>query len=176
MTIQITTAPFQEIAIMKGAVLFGFQNNIIRKRKAKYTFGIKKYSIWKDIYEGKGIKSYQEIEKDYYCSNLFGKFITRNQYILFDEIIKKNFEALNPNPEIIYYKTNKEDCTYTDEKDENRNLILEKLGSATFKIGEDFDVNQRDVIIEMKLGGTYIEICAILSKNGKKLKITQSFD
>ena len=176
MKIQITTAPFQEIAIMKGAVLFGFQNNIIRKRKAKYTFGIKKSSIWKDIYKGKGIKSYEEVEKDYYCSNLFSKFITRNQYVFFDEIITKTFQALNPNPEIIFYKTNKEDCTYIDEKDENGNLILEKLGSATFDIGEDFDVNQRDVIIEMKLGGTYIDICAILSKNGKKLNITKSFD
>ena len=176
MQIQITTAPFQEISIMRGAVLFGFQNNIIRKRKAKYTFGIKKCSIWKDIYKGKGTKSYEEVEKDYYCTNLFCKFIKRNQYILFDEIITKNFEALNPNPEIIFYKTNKEDCTYIDEIDENGNLILKKLGSATFEIGEDFDVNQRDVIIEMKLGGTYIEICATLKKNGKKLNITQTFD
>ena len=30
-----------EISIIKGAVLFGFQSNIIRKRKAKYTIGIK---------------------------------------------------------------------------------------------------------------------------------------
>ena len=176
MQIQITTAPFQEISIMRGAVLFGFQNNIIRKRKAKYTFGIEVCSIWKDDYEGKGIKSYQEVEKDYYCTNLFHKYITRNQYILFDKIITHNFQALNPNPEIKFYKTNKEDCTYTDEKDENGNLILEKLGSATFEIGKDFDVNQRDVIIEMKLGGTYIEICAILTKNGKKLNISQTFD
>ena len=176
MEIQITTAPFQEVSIMKGAVLFGFQNNIIRKRKAKYTFGIKKSSLWKDIYEGKGTKCYKEIENVYYYTNLFCKYITKNQYILFDEIIKQNFKTLSSNPKISFYKTNKEDCTYIDEKDENGNLVLEKLGSVTFEIGEDFSENQNDVIIEMKLGGTYIEISAILSKNGKKLKIIKSFD
>ena len=174
--LEITTPPFPEIAIIKGAVLFGFQSNIIRKRKAKYTLGIKVSDVWEDKYEGKGIKTYEEVDKQYLCSNLFSKFITRNEYISFDKIIRHNYLALGPNPEIIFYKTNEKDCTYIDEKDKNGELILKKLGSVTFNIGKDFEINKRNIIVDMKLGGTYIDVCATtLVKNGKKLNIIQSF-
>ena len=90
---------------MKGAVLFGFQNDIIRKRKAKYTLGIKSAYEWKQKYEGKGGKKYEENDKKYYCVNLFYKFITINEYIDFNKVIVQRFNAANPNPELIFYKT-----------------------------------------------------------------------
>ena len=62
MKIEITTPPQPEISIMKGAVLFGFQNNVIRKRKAKYSLGIKMYDDWEDRFEGKGKKVFEKIE------------------------------------------------------------------------------------------------------------------
>ena len=173
---EFTNPPQPDISIIKGAVIFGFQNNIIRKRKAKYTLGIKMSEFWEDKYEGKGIKTYLEIDGKYHCSNLFSKFITINQYIEFNEVIKHNYDALGPNPEIIFYKTNKKDCTYIDEKDEKGKLILEELGRVNFNIGEDFDVNNRGVTIEMRMGGTYIDCCATLIKNGKQLNIIQSFN
>ena len=91
------TPPQPEIAIMKGTVLFGFQNGIIRKRKAKYTLGIKSAYEWKQKYEDKGIKKYEENDKKYYCVNLFYKFITRNENIDFNKVVKHKFNAANPN-------------------------------------------------------------------------------
>ena len=176
MKINIANPLQPEVSIIKGAVLFGFQTNIIRKRKAKYSIGIKVSSEWNDKYKGKGIKTYEEVDKKYHCSNLFGKFITVNQYIKFDEVIKHSYKALNPNPEIILYKTNKDDCTFIDEKDENGKLILEEFGRVTFDIGKDFDEKNREVIVKMKMGGTYIDVNAILVKNGKNLNIIQSFN
>jgi len=82
---------------MKGTVLFGFQNGIIRKRKAKYTLGIKSAYEWKQKYEDKGIKKYEENDKKYYCVNLFYKFITRNENIDFNKVVKHKFNAANPN-------------------------------------------------------------------------------
>ena len=152
---------------MKGAVLFGFQNDIIRKRKAKYTLGIKSAYEWKEKYE--------EINRKYYCVNLFYKFITRNDFIDFDKIIEHKFNAANPNPELIFYKTYRKNCEYIDEKDENGNLIIEEFGKVRFDIGEDFDANKREVTIKMKLGGTYIDVCAIYEKNGKRLNVTYYF-
>ena len=64
----------------------------------------------------------------------------------------------------------KENCTYIDEKDENSNLIINKFGEVVFDIGEDYDVNNRMIRIDMKLGGTYIYASAIYLKNGKKNK------
>lgn len=173
--INIVTPSYPETAIIRGAVLFGFQNNIIRKRKAKYTLGIKVSNKWEEKYKGKGIKKYDEIAKEDHCKNLFSKIITINQYIPFDKIIKKNYKALNPNPEIIFYKTYKENCTFINEKDRNGKLIIFEFGKLDFNIGNDFDINNRDVIIEIRMGGTYIDGCAILKKNGKKLPIYLSF-
>ena len=176
MKIEITIPPFREISIMKGAVLFGFQSNIIRKRKARYTLGIKIFDTWEDKYEGKGIKEYSELYQNYFCENLFSKFITRNEYIEFDSIIKNDYDATGSNPSIILYKTLKENCTFIDEKDENGKLIIEEFGSFDFDIGEDFDKDDRRIIIEMKLGGTYIDVCAIYVKTGKKIRSTQFFN
>ena len=172
-TYKITFYP--ETAIMKGAVLFGFQRDIIRKRKAKYTLGIKVNEKWDDKYKVNGKKNFLQCENDYYCTNLFSKFITINQHIEFNDIIRKNYNALAKETNISFYKTQKENCTYTDERDQNGNLIIHEFGSVIFNIGEDYDRNQKDIVIEMKLGGTYIDVNAIYVKTGKRLNIIQNF-
>ena len=165
-----------ELSILKGAVLFGFQNNIIKKRKSRYTIGIQLHKTWNEnVHKNKGIKVYKELEKKYYCGNLFSKFITINEYIEFDQIISHDYVALEKKPSIVFYKTLKYDCTYIDEKDENNNLIIEKFGEVIFDIEKGFDINNRQVKIDMKMGGTYIYINAVYLKNGKNLEITQNF-
>ena len=164
-----------EIAIIQGAVLFGFNNNIIRKRKSKYTIGINVYKNWKEEkHKDKGIKIFNEYDGEQ-CANLFSKFITRNQYIDFDKIISKNYFANKVKPLIEFYKTFKDNCKYIDEKDENGQLIIEKFGEVEFDIGEDFDEYNRKVRIDMKMGGTYIYASAVYLKTGKELKILQNF-
>ena len=176
MKIEISIPPNREISIMKGAVLFGFQNDIIRRRKAKYTLGINASEFWNDKYKDKGIKVYSEIDKNYICSNKFSKFITVNQYIKFNEVIRQEYEATNENPYIDFYKTLKKDCIFVDEKDENDELIIKKFGRINFNIGKDFDVNNKKVIIEMKLGGTYIDVSIIYEKTGKKIDSSFTFN
>ena len=66
MKIEITNPPQPEISIIKGAVLFGFQSNIIRKRKSKYSIGIETDKSWDVKFEGKGKKIYNEAKKNIY--------------------------------------------------------------------------------------------------------------
>ena len=106
---------------------------------------------------------------------MFSIFITRNQYIGFNEIISKPFSANKIKPLIEFYKTFKKECTYIDEKDENNQLIIEKFGEVEFDIGEDFDEYNRKVRIDMKMGGTYIYASVVYLKTGKELKILQNF-
>ena len=175
MKINISSTPESEVSILKGAVLFGFNNNIIRKRKAKYTIGIQVHRDWNENkYKDKGIKVSSKFDGDQ-CSNLFKKFITRNQYIDFNLIISKKFTAITAKPSIVFYKTFKEKCTYIDEKDENNQLIIDKFGEVEFDLGKDFDSNKRDIKIEMKMGGTYIYASAVYLKTGKKIKTIQNF-
>ena len=169
----IKTTIQPEVSILKGAVIYGFQTNIIRKRKPKYTIGINISRNWDDKYKNGGQKYYNKTEKKWKCVNLFKKFITRNEYIHFDEVISHNFIAFNSKVVISFYKTLKKNCTFYDEKDHN-NLIIEKFGSVHIEI-KDYDKNFRDVRIEMKMGGTYIIATAVYLKTGKKTKITQDF-
>ena len=55
--LEIKTTYQPEIPIIKGAVLFVFQSNIIRKRKDKYFIGIRTYDVWNEnLYKDKGKK------------------------------------------------------------------------------------------------------------------------
>ena len=175
-TIELVTSTYPETAIIKGAVLFGFQRDIIRKRKARYTLGIGVEEEWKDKFEVGGRKIYRNEEKKYYCDNLFSKFITIYQYINFDDVVRHHYIAPSPNTNIIFYKTYNENCTYTNEKDENGSLVIHEFGRVTFNIGEDYDRNNKNITIEMKLGGTYIDVKAIYEKTGKTLNCIQYFN
>ena len=176
MNIYMDRPEHPEISIVNGAVLFGFDNNVIRKRKAKYTIGIMSSIEWdENLHKDKGKKEKFEFYEGYYCTNLFSKFITINQYLNYDEVITKRYNALLPNPSIIFYKTSKENCTFIDEKDENGELIIQKFGEVSFNIGKDYDKNNNQVIVNMKFGGTYIDISAIYMKTKKSQEITQTF-
>lgn len=176
MDIYITTPEHPEISIANGAVLFGFDSNVIRKRKAKYTIGIMSSRSWKeDIHKEKGIKKRYDLHEGYYCSNLFSKFITINEYIEFDKVITKKYDAMVPNPSIIFYKTLKENCTFIDEQNENGEPIIEKFGEVSFDIGRDYDKDNNLVKVNMKIGGTYINVSAEYLKTRKKLKVTQTY-
>ena len=63
-----------EVAILQGAVLFGFDNKIIRNRKSKYIIGINVYRNWKEKkHKDKGIKVSTEFDGDqckFYLVNL----------------------------------------------------------------------------------------------------------
>ena len=173
LTTNITINP--EVAIINGAVLFGFQRDIIRKRKAKFTLGIQVNEKWATKYQEKGVKTFLQCANDYFCTNLFSKYITINQYIDYDNIITHNYNALDKRTNISFYKTFKDNCIYTDEKDESGNLVIHKFGETTFDIGEDYDINQKSMTIKMNLGGTYIDVCAIYDKTGRSIHITKSF-
>ena len=176
MEIYITTPEHPEISIANGAVLFGFDSNVIRKRRARYTIGIMSSRDWEEnIHKVKGIKESFNLHEGFYCTNLFSKFITKNEYINFDKVITKKYDAMLPNPSIVFYKTLEENCTFIDEKNEEGKPKLEKFGEVIFDIGKDYDKKNNHVKINMKMGGTYIDVSAIYVKTGKKLPTTQTF-
>ena len=64
---------------------------------------------------------------------------------------------------------------FIDEKDENNELIIDKFGEIIFDIEEGFDINDRNIRIDMKMGGTKIICSAVYLRNGKHIEITQHF-
>ena len=127
------------------------------------------------IYIKKGRKKYYELMERDECINLFSRFIKRNEYIEFDQIISHIYFAISKKPKINFYKTLKDNCKYIDERDENNNLIIEKFGEALFDIEKGFDKDNCQIKVDMKMGGTYIYTTAKYLINGKHIETTQNF-
>ena len=157
-----------EIAISQGSVLFSsLQNDVFRK--AKYTFGIKVSVKWKDsIHNSGGKKRFDEIEKIFKCTNIFSKFITKGDELRPDEIIEKSYYIKGPKATIELYKTEENNVLFCDQKDENGKLKIWKFAEYEIDVGNDFDIKEKEIIVKMKLGGTYITSMAIYCKTNKK--------
>lgn len=161
-----------EVAIAYGSVLFSYDHNIISPRKAKYTFGIKSCRKWKEKYNEGGIKKFYEIENNDMCDNIFSKFISKYENLRPDKEIIKSYAMCKSKINIELYKTELDNVQYCDEKNEKGELKALKFGEFIIDVGDEFDVNQREALVKMKMGGTFITASAIYCKTGKHAKIT----
>ena len=161
-----------EIAVIKGAVLFGLNSDIISVRKAPYTIGFKTTRIWdEDIYGGIGEKTYDPDYNVYRCYNIFHVFIKIGQDISFDDVITHNFTMLGPRyVSLKFYKTLKEKPILCTEEG------VEIIGKDELDLGRDYPLNERNLIIKMKFGGTYCEAKCIHTKSGKEIKLPLYFN
>ena len=62
------------------------------------------------------------------------------------------------------------------KKNENDELKVFKFGEFIIDVGDEFDINQREALVKMKKGGTFITASAIYCKTGKNAKITYLYE
>lgn len=151
-----------EIAVVKGAVLFGLNSDIINVRKAKYTIGFKTTEIWDEEKHGNlGQKYYDYEENVYRCSNIFDSFIRRGQDISINDIITHNFIMLGPRfISLQFFKTlNPNPILCTEEG-------VDLIGSDSMDLGRNYAKDEREIIVKMKFGGTFCEATCIHTKSG----------
>ena len=161
-----------EVAIGIGSVLFSMCQNIIKVRKAKYSFGIKCRRKWDDSkHKIGGKKIFDPLDNEYVCENLFSKFITKGDNLRVDEIIENTYFMAASRVVVELYKTEKDKVVFCDEKDENGQLKIWNIGSYIIDVGNDFDSSSKEMrkaIVKIKLGGTYISSETIYCKTNKK--------
>ena len=100
--------------------------------------------------------------------DIFSTIIQRGQKILADEINVRHYEIISRKSTITFLKSLYLDIKYVDEK----SFFFPKcsqFGSLTFDAGEDFDKKDRDLIIELKLGGTFISGTVKYKKKREKI-------
>ena len=160
------------LAIMEGAVLFGIQPSTINVRKAKFTIGCNCAKIWKDeLYSAKGKKFFIEEFKDWYCHDCFDKFIEVNQSLKYGEEIYHKSLNLNFGTIISFYKTKKVNPIFTFEEG------ITKIGKCSIYIDKEYkSIEDREIKVIMKFGGTFIDVTAVHLKSGKSVKTTLTFD
>ena len=150
-------SPYPSIAVAKGAVRFGFDPFVIKSRISKFTIGINVNSNWNEELHGKrqNLKYFDELDKCYYCKNVFSSIILMKQKVGIDEIISKKFKINNSKKIIKFFKTIEQNVIFIDENLANKKLL--QFGELTLDVGESFDINNRNIIIELYLGGTFID-------------------
>ena len=161
---------YPSVAVVKGAVIFGLNPYIIRKRISKYTIGIRCSETWDELKHGDHPekKYYDQEDKCYRCMDIFSTIIQRGQKILADEINVRHYEIISRKSTITFLKSLYLDIKYVDEK----SFFFPKcsqFGSLTFDAGEDFDKKDRDLIIELKFGGTFISGTVKYKKKREKI-------
>ena len=147
--------PHPSLAVARGAVMFGINPLMIKSRIARYNIGIKISQDWNEFIHGtrKDLKYFCPIEKCYKCCNIFSPIILKNKKISVDDWLKQNYRLMYSKANIIFLKTEYDNVRFTDEQKKK----CEKLVEIPFDAGKEFDENERDLMIELKLGGTFID-------------------
>ena len=170
-SLQLLQPPYPCQAIMKGSVLFGINPNKIKERIAKYTYGIKINGIWDEkIHSNIGKKIFNEEKQIYFCEGCFDIFIRKGEKLLIGQEIEKMYDMIDPKSgKLYFYKTELSSPILVNQ------VGIEKLGSCELDAGQNYPLGQRNCIIQIKLGGTFIDVTAKHIKSGKKIKAEFEF-
>ena len=153
-----------EIAVVKGAVLFGLDPNIITVRKAKYTIGLSVTRDWDDKIHKGGNKKWDEKKKKYRCTDCFDAFIKIGQNINIGEIIEREYYTTSPRICLLsFYKTLKKEPVLTSENE------VEFMGMDELDLGKNYPIGE-EILVQMKFGGTFVEAKCIHLKSKTETK------
>jgi len=164
--------PHPAQAIVKGAVLFGINPNIITERKAKYSLGLRIRKEWDEKIHGKnGEKIFDENLGSYRCKDCFCLFIEKGQTLPIDHTIIHNLFLVGSRyGKLYFYKSSKKNPIFCTEEG------VEKIGEDLLDLKRDFKENERNIVVLIKFGGTYVEAECIHEKSGEKVKTNLYFN
>lgn len=149
---------YPSTSIAKGAVIFGMDPYIIKSRVSKYTIGISVEQRWDEKKHGKrkDLKFFCKIENCYKCKNIFSPIIFRKDKIEIKDTKLRHYSIIQPKNTVVFYKTVFYNVKYIDETCNSKRKCIE-FGRIPFDVGDSFDPNNKDVVVELQLGGTFID-------------------
>ena len=161
-----------ESAVVAGAVLFGLDPNIIITRKAKYSIGFNCDDVWDErIHGGIGEKYYDNNNNCYKCKNSFHSFIKKGQDIPSNDVIEQSFATMNPRIIVLrFFKSDKVNPVLWTEDG------VEEIGNAQLDLGRDYPDNERNFIIKLKFGGTYVDASCYHENSKRELSFPLYFN
>lgn len=162
-----------DFAVVKGAVLFGINPNIIKERKAKYTLGTNSNMLWDELRYGLvgGEKYYDESNGKEYCKECFDSFIQVGQNISINDVITRHYKMVGGRYcSLKFYKSFKKDPIFCNDPE------IDLIGEDLLDLQKYYPEEERDLIIKMKFGGTFVEATCIHEKSGKEIKLNLYFD
>ena len=176
--IDIISMPEPEIAIVKGAIYFAKNPFAIGQRIARYSIGIKCVDSWKERFnsvEG-AIPIWNEKKNEKSCLNRFSVFYKKFHSINVSEKGKqRDYDMFSESCEMTFYKSDFDGPVYVVGQIENGKCITEEFGKLKFKV-DDFDEKDPHIVVEIKMGGTFITAEVEYLKTKKIEKCTFKFE
>ncbi|CAG2206697.1 unnamed protein product [Mytilus edulis] len=158
------------LAVLKGAVQFGFNPKVISPRIIRYTFGFGTNMQFRPHTDPEDKKHFTNNKM--YCRDRFGKHVARGEPMESEEVTnKKTYNPLKETQnkiELPIYSSRSEDPQYVDEED------CMYIGKFEVDLS-DVRGSDREVEIGMRFGGTDLAVEAIVKSTGQKIEANFSF-
>ena len=159
------------LAVLKGAVQFGFNPKVINPRISRFTYGVstnKRFRPRTDPEEKKQI-----VDHIMYCRDRFGKHVERGQPVEVDQITyQRVYTPLTDDQQKIIlpiYSSRSIDPEYIDETD---SLYL---GNLVVDLSDIAGGRDREVLVGIIFGGTDIEVQAEIKSTNEKVNAHFNF-
>ncbi|XP_070540285.1 enolase-phosphatase E1-like isoform X2 [Ptychodera flava] len=156
------------LTILKGAVLYGIDPNVVRVRRSPLTYGV---GVLNKFVQGKHPEA-KLIEKDgvSWCTDIFDEFVIADQPIAVGETVTRSYTPAKPNQKstvINIYCTDKQRAMFiTDEG-------IKKCGTLHIDMSDSTYMQmprRREIQISMQFGDTEIKVSALDVVTGKCVK------
>lgn len=150
------------LAVLKGAVLYGHNPEIIDPRVTRYTYGAEMSTPYiTGLHEP--TRSYVNEFCKRYCQGTFARIIQQNKVVKLGTIVKKTYLIPMNATEISiqFYTSEEDDPIYTDDRS------CTKIGTLVISIPIPSE-EQRQVEVEYIFGNTEINVSAKETKYQKE--------
>ncbi|XP_062610618.1 heat shock 70 kDa protein 12A-like [Saccostrea cucullata] len=153
------------LSVLKGAVIFGHNPNLIIERKAKYTYGIR---CWEEFEEGKHKEEYKiKSEGSFWCCNIFCRHVTIGDTLIAgkSQSTKTYTKQEEANfARVAVYASLEENPTYVTDAG------CFYLGGKDLEFENGKFLGASTVEVQMAFGGTEIEMTMTCKVTGRVTK------
>jgi hypothetical protein len=142
------------LAVVKGAVLFGYKPDFITSRITQYTYGRRIRPIFDESKHDP--QKRVEGENEDRCLDVFETFMEKNKSVPVDTIVKLEYHTVKnyqSTVSVAIYFTKKKSANYVDDRD------CKKLGEKLVVIPKPSE-ERRYVDVEFRFGFTELEVTA----------------
>lgn len=158
------------LAVLKGAVLYGHDPDIIAARVVKYTYGVDTYTRFiKDKHPESKKKLINGIE---YCTDKFDIFVTKGKLVHCNEEINKTYFPIYEDQTSVrfgVFASNAIEPQYTDDEE------CKEIGSLTVPMPNTTGGTLRKVKAKFKFGATKITVEGFDERSEKPVDVKIDF-
>ncbi|XP_063414960.1 heat shock 70 kDa protein 12B-like [Mytilus trossulus] len=159
------------LAVLKGAVQYGYDPRIISTRICKFTYGVRTNSRFKEGIDPESKRKIRDGKSK--CGDSFSKHVIIGQAVHINEAIEEKMYYPSYSDQtkmrVSIYTSTEEDPRYTDDPS------CAYLGELTVHMPDTRGGKHRQVSVQLTFGGTEIEVTATKTGTGEETKAFLNF-